>query len=506
MGRRTDYVSFFGPPRTRNRDFTGLDSGVRPGLFVLPALVVAFVAVSVWWFAFREADHEVGGVLSLEDATTPTLLLPSGAAGDDAESLLSGVSVECETEVTDWVAFQGSMLHQGCLGNTVPTITNPKIVWRVPVGIQGWLNSPLIVNGHVYVASAGVAQGTEDRRDGVYSFDLYTGRREWFFGATLDVNGVGYGNGIIVATGDEGRVWGIDAHDGTLIWEEALGVATFGYPLVIAEENMVVVGDANGNATAFDLRNGGKVWKDPVHVDGPIRGGAASDGTMIVIAGENRDVVAVDLAGNELWRVEVVERDTAGALARIWAAPPFARAFVIITMLREDTFAEPAITALNKSNGSILPEDGGWQATDAAGIKHDWGSIRSSVAVVGDLLVYGEPYSDRLVGVDITTGETAWDVKTGVYCYPHWPSPAVVNGQVIIARHDGGLYAVDIETESEVWHIYLGNFNSPGTFPADFNEPEYCGWGPVDDYSISAIATVAVLDSSLLTSARLKNA
>ena len=231
MARRTDYISFFGPPRGRKGDFIGLESRVHPGLFLLPALVVAFVAVSVWWFAFRDADREVGGVLGLEDATIPTLLLPSGAAADDPSSLLSGISIECEEEITDWVAFQGSMTHQGCLGASVPTITNPKIVWRVPVGIQGWLNSPLIVNGHVYVASAGVAQGTEDRRDGVYSFDLYTGRREWFFGATLDVNGVGYGNGIIVATGDEGRVWGISARDGSLSWEDSLGVATFGYPL-----------------------------------------------------------------------------------------------------------------------------------------------------------------------------------------------------------------------------------------------------------------------------------
>jgi len=463
-----------------------LETRVRPGLFVLPALVVAFVAVSVWWFAFREADREVGGVLSLEDATIPTLLLPSGAAADDPSSLLSGISVECEEELTNWVAFQGSMTHQGCLGSEVPTIENPTIAWRVPVGIQGWLNSPLIVNGHVYVASAGVAQGTEDRRDGVYSFDLYTGRREWFFGATLDVNGVGYGNGIIVATGDEGRVWGIDARDGSLLWEEALGVATFGFPLIIEDEDLVVVGDADGRATAFNLRTGARRWGRQIQVDGPIRGGAASDGEIIVIAGENRDVVAVDLNGNELWRREIIERDTAGALARIWASPTFARDFVIVTMLREDTFVDPAITILNKSDGTIYQ-----QVEDAAGIKHDWGSIRSSVAVVGDLLVYGEPYSNRMVAVDIESGETAWDVQTGAYCFPHWPSPAVVNGQVILPRHDGGLYAVDVETQTLAWQIFLGNFNSPGTFPAEHLEAEYCDWGPKDDYSILASPAVA---------------
>jgi outer membrane protein assembly factor BamB len=195
----------------------------------------------------------------------------------------------------------------------------------------------------------------------------------------------------------------------------------------------------------------------------------------------SRDVLAVDCR-RELWRVEVI-----GAIPpalRIWAAPTMVRDMVVITMLREDTFAEPAITALRKSDGSQV-----WQATDAAGIKNEWGSIRSSVAAVGDLLVYGEPYSDRLVAVDIETGETAWDVQTGAYCFPHWPSPAVVSGQVIIARHDGALYAVDVETQTQVWEIYLGN--DAGTFPADFEDPGFCEWAPRTGYSILASPAVA---------------
>ena len=173
---------------------------------------------------------------------------------------------------------------------------------------------------------------------------------------------------------------------------------------------------------------------------------------MIVFAGENRDVVAVDLDGDGFWRAEVIGRDTAGALARVWAAPTIVGDLVVVTMLREDTFVEPAIIALDKADGSVV-----WNALDLAGIKHDWGSIRSSVAVVGDLLVYGEPYSNRLIAIDSATGETMWDVTTGEYCFPHWPSPAVVSGQVIIPRHDGGLYAVSVETESLAWSIYLGD-------------------------------------------------
>ena len=75
---------------------------------------------------------------------------------------------------------------------------------------------------------------------------------------------------------------------------------------------------------------------------------------------------------------------------------------VVVTMLREDVFAEPSIIALNKADGSVV-----WTAEDLAGIKHDWGSIRSSVAVVGDLLVYG---SRTRIGSSPSTAPPANDV------------------------------------------------------------------------------------------------
>src|SRR3972149_8706109 len=153
MVRRTEYASFLGPPRRRNRDFAGLENRVALRVFVLPALVVGFVAISVWWFALRDDNSSVGGVLTLEDATIPTVLLPSGASADDAGLLLSGVSLDCEEEVTNWTSFQGSITHQGCI--KAPTISNPTIEWRIFTGIAGWLNSPLIVGDRGFVASAG---------------------------------------------------------------------------------------------------------------------------------------------------------------------------------------------------------------------------------------------------------------------------------------------------------------------------------------------------------------
>ena len=152
-----------------------------------------------------------------------------------------------------------------------PDDLDPRIEWSKEIGIAGWLNSPIIVNGTIYVGSAGRSQGTQDSFDGVWALDLYTGEQKWFFGAALDVNGISYGDGIIVATGDEGRVWGIDARTGDLLWEDDLGVATYGFPLIV--DDLVVVGDGDGFATGFDLRSGRRQNGWQVQVDGPIREG-----------------------------------------------------------------------------------------------------------------------------------------------------------------------------------------------------------------------------------------
>ena len=130
MGRRTDYVSFLGPPRDRNRDFTGLESRVALRVFIIPALIVSLVITSVYWYAFRDDNEDTGRVLTLADARIPSVLLPSGAATDDAGLLLAGVSIDCEEEITEWSAFQGSPTHQGCV--TAPTISedNATIEWQ----------------------------------------------------------------------------------------------------------------------------------------------------------------------------------------------------------------------------------------------------------------------------------------------------------------------------------------------------------------------------------------
>ncbi|MFH1104443.1 MAG: PQQ-binding-like beta-propeller repeat protein [Actinomycetota bacterium] len=459
MSPRREYVSFFSDGRGHRRDFAGFEG--RPGLirFALPTLAIALLGVSVWWFAFREADRNTGEVLTLEDSTIPTLLMPAGSDSQDVAGIETGETFDCIQLAEGWTMFQGSISRQGCY--SANTIVTPAIMWRTEIGVQGWLNNPVIANGSVYVGSAGVAQFTADRRDGIYSLDLLTGTQNWFYATELDVNGVVYDDGVVIATGDEGRVWGIGARDGERIWSADRVAPVYGNPLVVG--GLVIVGDGAGHVTAYDPKTGVEVWDE--QVDGAVRGGAASDGSMIVVAGENHEILALDLNGEQLWRVVVPSQSPDGAASRIFAAPTIVDDMVIVGYVRSDVYAEPAIAALDKATGAVR-----WRAADVAGIKTQWANVRSSPAVVGAYLVFAEAYSNSLVAIDLETGQTRFAVETGLYCQAHWPSPAVVGNQVIVPRNDGGLYAVDLAGEALAWKIYLGNSANPsGNFPPGFD-------------------------------------
>jgi len=476
MARR-EYVSFLGE---RRRDITFTNRPRDPGGWVLLIAALAAIAISVWWFGFREVDRVVAGERVLNETTIPTLLTPSAIEGGGAET--AEVPLDCSTVVEEWTTFQGGAERTGCL-NTRP-ILSPEIIWHTEIGILGWRNNPVIEDGAVFVGSAGVLQFAPDRRDGIYSIDLGSGKQRWFYTTELDVNSVVVSDGVVIGTGDEGRIWALSARDGSLLWSDDLGIGVFADPLFF--EDLAIVGDGDGWITAYDVDTG-ENKRQLGRVDGAIRGGLSSDGEHIYVAGENGDMLVLNRDGQIVWRVDTDGEGSGEADARIFAAPTITDSMVILSLVRKGEGGEPALLALDKEDGTEL-----WRARDAAGIKlTGWANIRSSPAVAGDYVVYGEGYSQNLVVIDMQTGETAWSVEIGEFCFPHWPSPVINNGVAYLARHDGGLYAVDLATREIEWQIYLGDADGNGSFPSNFEDAGFCQWGPETGYSILSSPAVS---------------
>ncbi len=473
MARR-EYVSFLGE---RRRDISFSQRGPDPGRWVLIGVVIAAAAISVWWFGFRDADRVVGSERVLNETTIPTLLTPSAFEGSGAEDVIA--SLDCPTVVEEWTMFQGGVERTGCL-STLP-ITEPTVLWTTEIGLTGWRNNPVVENGAIFVGSAGVVQFTRDRRDAIYSLDLNSGTQRWRYGTELDVNSVAVSNGVVIGVGDEGRIWALSARDGDLLWEDDLGVGVLGDPIFL--DDKVIIGDGNGLVSAYDMATG--FHQEILKLEGSIRGGASSDGEHIYVASDFGEVVAFDLDGNIVWETTLEPRD-GDPLAKVFAAPTVTNTMIILSIVRGDVFGDPGLRALDKNTGEQI-----WASEDTASIKNNWANIRSSPAIAGDYIVFGEGYSSELIVPDLKTGETLWSADTGAECFPQWPSAVINSGVAYLARHDGGLYAVDLQARELSWSIYLGDAGGTGAFPADFGEPNFCQWGPTTGHSILGSPAVA---------------
>ncbi len=480
MTGRRNYRSFFDDPKPGRRAFS-VGPRRSPLRWLLP-LLVPIVAFIMWMWLDRTDEGAAGEVPT---TPVPTLLVATTPATvPDADETVG--AIECPDLGTAWTTFQASPARTGCVA--ARTITDPEVLWTRDIGVQGWLNNPIVVGDRVFVGSAGRVQFEADPQDRVYAIEVASGAQIWSFRAGLDVNGVGYGDGVVVATSDDGRVYGLDAADGREIWSDDLGASAFGNPLAIGE--LAVVVDGGGGITAFDIRTGVRSWR--VELDGPVRGGAASDGARIYAASQSRDVVALDLTGREIWKVKVTGVGNSADAVEVFAAPTLIDGLVVLTLVRDDAYPNPAMIALDAETGELA-----WRASDVAGLKDEWGNVRSSPAVLGEVLLYGEPYSSGLAAIEIATGETRWIAEAGPFCFPHWPSPAVVGRQILLGRHDGALYAIDAETAEPAWSIYLGLKSAGGEFPEGYGPGSgFCDWAPITGYSV--LASPAVAESGIV--------
>lgn len=355
---------------------------------------------------------------------------------------------ECVAAGSDWTTFQGDMTRSGC--SRADPILAPTTLWRANVGISGWLNSPIVTNGLVVVGSAGDQRGAGDAADGVYALDLRTGQVRWHFGAANDVNGVAASGDLIVATGDEGTVWGIDLTTGQQIWSFRVGSPVFTNPLIV--ENLVIVGDGSGVLWGLNV-DGTERWH--AQLDGAIRGGAASNGTMVYAVSDHGEAAAFTLDGFEMWRtqIELTRRDPTrpeGDITdpvTVYATPTVVDDKLIVSYVIDGGPYNPALIALDRYVGTI-----DWWGSDS-NQPSDFANLRNSPARYGDTLIIASSLSHGVQGIDATTGRATWVTQTGVSCEKQWASAIVVGDLVILPRPDGSVQAFDANNGQTRWRI-----------------------------------------------------
>jgi len=360
----------------------------------------------------------------------------------------SNLGPSCLAAGADWVTFQGDITRSGC-SHAAP-IVEPRMLWQAEAGISGWLNSPIVVDGLVVVGSAGTRRSGSDDGDGIYAVDLRNGRQRWHFPAANDVNGLAAADGLVVATGDEGIVWGLDVATGAQIWSFDAGAPVFTNPLIVGDQ--VVVGDLSGVLWALDL-DGNEQWR--ARLDGAIRGGAASDGHVVYAVSEPGTAAAFTLDGFELWRTRIghPSGDEGGSEgdamdpATVFAAPTVADDKLVISFIYEGG-PTPALVALDRYVGTLA-----WSASDPDRVEDSFASLRNSPARYGDSLIFASSLSEGVQAIGAASGQAIWATRSGILCERQWASPVVVGELVLLPRPDGALHAYDATSGDTVWRI-----------------------------------------------------
>jgi len=381
----------------------------------------------------------------------------------------------------DWSQFQGDGSRAG--RSSAPAILRPSIRWKAQVGIQGYLNAPIISGATVFVPSSGNVHNASDPRDGVYAIELGTGRRQWHAHFDNDANGLALAGQRLIATSDDGHVYGLDATRGTVVWKRKGKGKMYSYPAII--DDIVVVGDAQGYVRAYAWADGTERWS--IQMNGAIRGGLSTDGTYVYVASQGGEVAAFRKNGQARWRKTVSRPAFSGGQSvpiEGYAPPIVSGNDLIVPFARDTTYDDPAFIALDKGTGRVR-----WRAQDNS--KANWGNLRSTPALIDGLLVYAEPYSGDVAAVEAATGRVKYRREVGPCHFPQYASAASAGHLVYVPRFDGTLYAVQARTGQVAWQMYLGDATSAGATTPSRRARRGCSWDVSSGHPLYAPIAIA---------------
>lgn len=418
-----------------------------------------------------EAPRDAAPASVPEPPPPPTPSVPAPPNNGGGLGALVEKEVQARrTDAVDWPTYQGNLQRTG-LAEKAHEIAEPRVRWKQHVGIQGYLNAPLVLGASVVVPSSGAAHNMPDPKDGLYALEVATGKEIWHASSFGDANGATAADGVVVFTSDDRRVHAVDVTTGTERWTVERESTVYSTPLVLG--TTVVVGDGAGRVVGIALDTGKLLWEHGY--TGAIRGGLASDGKLVFAVSQGGDVAAIDPAGTERWRRAITRPSysTIGAESIEGYNAPVVDGERLIVPFARDTYYDsgPALLAVSTADGTEL-----WRAAPGAP-GASWGNLRSSPALMGGTLVWAEPYSGDVAGADATTGAPRFRTEVGACLFPQYASPVIAGALAYVPRHDGHLYAVALPAGTLRWKMYLGDSTlAGGATPPAIEAMTGCDW------------------------------
>ncbi|HZS18973.1 MAG TPA: PQQ-binding-like beta-propeller repeat protein [Candidatus Udaeobacter sp.] len=326
----------------------------------------------------------------------------------------------------DWRQFRFDPAHHGVNPNETilspANVANLTVKWRTDIG-GGCFASADVVNGRLYTADTGSANGK------LHAVDAVTGQELWTFPSDALPGDFAFAspavmNGVVFygVNRFDPVLFAVDATTGQEIWRHIGPLAQIVSSPTVAT-GRVYVAFTDGTIQALNATNGQVIWSHN-HPAGAYSSPAVADGRLY-IAIHNQGLLALDAnSGSQLWLAPMPGPQ--------WSSPAVENGKVFVGS-RDDhkLYAFDAVTGSTR-----------WTATTS-----DW--IQTSPAV-NNGVVYIANNSGNVYAYNAETGGLIWQsaVSPG---FAIGSSPTVANGVVYVAsaldasaRHfDGKLYAVN---------------------------------------------------------------
>jgi outer membrane protein assembly factor BamB len=358
-----------------------------------------------------------------------------------------------------WPMFQFDARNTGFqpsrpdAGGTPSLAAGRSADWVYPTGEPGVSSGPVVGTDAVHVASGG-------RSSTIYALDAATGEARWTVEPDVEgfMNSPAVVEGVVYVGSLDATLWALDAATGESLWERELGLR--GTSPTVAGDLLFV--SASGLLHALDRRTGEQRWRfqrfdDSLAGSTPAVTGDAVYHVATADSDESR-LVAVDResrsrrweSGERRRVLPMVAPAVGGELVYVADGinGPSLVAFDAATgetvweadHARAGLFASPALADGTLYAGSL---DDSLYAVDAATGDLRWsfetgGGIVPAPAVAGGTVVVGSN-DGAVYGVDAAAGERRWRFGTG---FRVRSSPAVGDGTVYVGSDDGRFYAL----------------------------------------------------------------
>lgn len=249
-----------------------------------------------------------------------------------------------------------------------------------------------------------------------------------------------------VALNSEGlkKIWSADIGQGS---EDALPLTA--QPVVFG--NIIYALDTNANVTAFDAKNGEKLWSNsvrPAKEEDSIGGGLAVSANMLYVTNGYGEILGLNpKKGGIYWRTKL------GSPTR--AAPTFVNDKVYVLTL------DNHITALDAVSGKKIWSYEGFSETT--------GLLGSSSPAADGELVIAAMSSGEVTALRSENGSVAWSDTIspsiqmgGASALPDIAGlPVLDKGMVIAASYGGKIAAIDVRSGARAWEREIGSAKTP---------------------------------------------